>query len=69
VLDAMRDPCLLIRRLALRLGRRLARAKAALAALRGRLRFPHPPRVIGVLRQHAPAPEPRPPNLAPSALA
>jgi hypothetical protein len=66
VLDAMADPCGLIARLALRIGRRLARAKAVLAALRGRRRFPAPPRAIGVRRARTLAPEPRPPKLSAS---
>jgi hypothetical protein len=65
---ALADRSALVRRLALKLAKRLARAKAARDALamflRGRRRFPHPPRMIGVARELARKPEPRPPDLS-----
>jgi hypothetical protein len=69
VIRALRDRSALVRRLALKLAKRLARANAAQAALRGRRRFPHPSRAIGARRALAPAPEPRPPDLSASVQA
>jgi hypothetical protein len=70
VIAALKDRSGLVRRLALRLVRRTAHARAARAALHGHSKVPHPPRTLGAgLRAVTRAPEPRPPDHAISAVA